>query len=87
MKKPMYAIFDNVACTYNNPFCFVNEAVALRSCSDLLDSENEISLHPDNYSCWHIADYDTETAEITVLQERKVLCRFHELQAVLNSNN
>lgn len=80
MITQVYAIFDSVANMYNKPFHQVNEAVALRTCKDLANDPNsEIAKNPDNYSLFHLGEYDDATAEFKLKACPQIKLKFHEI--------
>lgn len=79
MKTEIYTIFDTKAKIYNKPFHQVNEAVALRTATDLAnDSNSEIAKSPEDYILFYLGNYDDQSAQFE-LCEPKSICKFHEL--------
>ncbi|AXL14618.1 nonstructural protein [Microviridae sp.] len=79
MKTEIYTIFDTKAQIYNKPFHQINEAVALRTATDLAnDSNSEIAKSPQDYILFYLGNYDDQSAQFE-LCEPKSICKFHEL--------
>ena len=79
MKTEIYAIYDSKAQVYNKPFHQVNQAVAMRTATDLAnDSNSEIAKNPEDYTMFYLGNYDDQTAQFD-LCEPKSVCKFHEL--------
>ena len=67
MKLNVYSIFDSAAKAYTNPFFMHNDGLAIRAFSDNVNAEqeNNISKHPDQFTLFHIGEFDDSTGEIT----------------------
>lgn len=62
-----YAIWDIKAQAHNTPFSAVNDDVALRTFSRVVnDPEYDIYAHAADYILCHVYDFDLLTAEVTV---------------------
>ena len=80
MMVEMFIIYDSKGGLYNKPFCFINRQVALRAAADLMaDADSEIRRHPEDYSLWHIGQYDDVEGQIHLFEQRDCLVRFHEM--------
>ena len=80
MKTELYAIYDSKAEIYNKPFHQPNQAVAMRTATDLANDPNsEIAKNPQDYTMFYLGNYDDTTAQFE-LCEPKSVARFHELK-------
>ena len=62
--KKQYAILDAVASVFLNPVTFANDAEAIRWFTTTVNDpkkETMISLHPQGYTLYRLADYDDLT--------------------------
>lgn len=80
MIQNIYTVFDSKAKTYMQPFFVLNDSVAKRAMVNLLrDPEHQFSKNPEDYSLYHIGEYDDAAAAIYVPQEIQCIARCHEL--------
>lgn len=80
MKKPMFTIFDSAAQVYNNPWCQLNDATAIRSIRQaVFDPNTDIHRSPEDFSLFRIGEYDDETAHLELLPTPKLIAKAHEL--------
>lgn len=79
MKLHVYTIRDSKADTHNNPFFMVNEATALRSCAALLDREDVMRRHPEDFMLFYHGTYDDHTAKFDLLQQPQAIIQFVNL--------
>ncbi len=77
MKMQIYTIFDKQLEAYHQPFCLENDNVALRQFQDMAKKESSIAEHPEDYSLWNTATFETTTGEIETF-EIKLLAKAHE---------
>lgn len=83
-----YVIFDKKAAVYNKPFYLLNDEIALRSASDLLqDNNTDIARHPEDFILFKIGTYDDTTAILKQTSSPETICNFHELSAQLSVTN
>lgn len=81
MKTGMYVIFDQKAQIFNTPFHQPNEAVLIRTATDLRNDPNsEISKHPEDYLLYHVADYENDTGVVTAV-DKTLMINFAEIPA------
>lgn len=79
MKRNIYVIFDHKGQYYNVPFYLHNDAMAVRVLTDLVNEEgSEINKHPEDFSVFHIGEYENNHAELVPCEPRQV-ARAHEL--------
>ncbi|AXH76621.1 MAG: nonstructural protein [Microviridae sp.] len=63
MRINAYTLYDRKALTYNTPFFFPNDGMAIRALQDLVsDNDTSIGRHPADYVLYHVGFYDTERA-------------------------
>lgn len=59
MISKVFAIRDNKAEAYLQPFMFANQGEAIRAFSDAIqDGKSMFSKHPEDFVLFYIADYD-----------------------------
>lgn len=64
MKRAVCAVFDSATRLYGQPFFVAHVGAALRSFVDEVNrkaSDNQLSLHPEDFTLFHLADFDDET--------------------------
>lgn len=64
MKLKLFAIYDTKTKAYLNPFVSLNEATASRSVSAAISSDPVFSTHPDDFSLWEVASFDSTSGEV-----------------------
>lgn len=80
MKLNVYAIFDHKAKFYACPFYQQNDAVALRTATDLLaNPETEVARHPADYAMFKLGTYDDSNAKMELYPSPEHFLSFHEL--------
>ena len=58
-KVNLYAIRDNVGDFFNNPSCFMNDEIAIRSFHDLVNAgESEVANHPSDFALFRLGVFD-----------------------------
>lgn len=66
MTLNVYAIHDEKAALYMNPFFFPTQGQALRAFNDLVnDSNSTVYKHPEDYRLYHLGTYDDHTGTFT----------------------
>lgn len=69
MQLQTYAVFDVKAQAYAQPFFAANHAVAIRNFEGAVRSgNNQLGTHPEDFSLWHLGEYDDETGTFANLQ-------------------
>lgn len=63
----IYAIYDKIAEESGPLFQAKNDLIAVRNTKNML-MQNGVTV-PDDYILYHLGEYDTESMELTVLQE------------------
>lgn len=63
----MYNVKDKISEEFAPPFVAKNDAVALRQFNHLINN-----LNPQDYSLYHIGQYDSDTGLITVTLPEKI---------------
>jgi hypothetical protein len=70
MKLKIFTIFDSAASAFKQPFFMHNNGIAIRAFSDLVNSDDqnvEIAKHPEQFTLFHIGEYDDSTGSIVPL--------------------
>lgn len=82
MKLNIYSIFDKAAQAFITPFFMHNKAMAIRVFSDNVNSqeENNISKHPEQFSLFHLGEYDDSTGVIIPLEKPEVVATALEVK-------
>ena len=82
MKLKMYSFFDSAASAFTNPFFMHNDGLAIRAFQDNINSEdkNNMSLHPEQFTLFQIADWDDKAATLDPLKAPKEVARGFELK-------
>lgn len=74
MKFPLYAVRDSLV-GFGMPIIRDNDAVASRSFEyDFNRDDSPYRVHSEEYSLFHIGEYDTDTGDISPLPPRLVVC-------------
>lgn len=67
MKHHIFTIYDSKADAYLPPFFLHQKAMAIRAFTDSVNNpESSISLHPADYTLFHLGEFDDNSAEITI---------------------
>lgn len=70
MKYQVVTIFDRAAEIFNAPAFFTAVGVAVRTFSDQVnDPNNPTNKHPEDFSMYHLGEYDDQTAEFTTFEK------------------
>lgn len=86
MKTNIYVIWDAAAQVYNKPFYLHNDAVAIRSATDILRAgDTDISNSPQDFTMFRIGTYDDGDAQIDLMAKFVTVVKFHELAATLRT--
>lgn len=64
----MYSFFDSAAQAFTNPFFMHNDGLAIRAFGDNVnsDQENNMSLHPEQFTLFKLAEWDDKNATLDV---------------------
>jgi len=66
MIHKIYSVYDSKAETYTPPFFQHREAMAIRTFSDCVnDPGHTFGMHPEDYTLFHLGEYDDNLATIT----------------------
>lgn len=72
----LYTIYDEKAESYGNPFSALNDKVAIRIFEDASnDPSTQIHHHKEDFILYGLANYNEDTAEITVLDKKQYLIK------------
>lgn len=81
MKLQAFSVYDEKAQAYNTPFFQLQIAQAIRHFSDLSqDTKTTINRHPEDYSLYHIGEWDDDNASLTSFTEPRVQARASDYQ-------
>lgn len=65
MKVKVFAIWDAKAKLFGFPFCLINEGVAVRMFTEIVnDKKSQESKYPTDYALYVIGEYDQATGEV-----------------------
>ncbi|AXF52686.1 MAG: nonstructural protein [Microviridae sp.] len=56
----VFSIYDSKVGTFSSPICYRTIGQAERSFRDLLSQECDLSKHPEDYTMFHLADWNPE---------------------------
>lgn len=75
MKLKVFTFYDSAAKAYTQPFQMQNEALAMRAFMDNVNSQNEsnMTLHPDQFTLYQVAEFDDQTGTYEPLKNKKML--------------
>lgn len=61
----VYSIYDLKACVYGTPYFILNDQVAIRMFSDLVNDErSNVYRHPEDYVLYVVGSFDDSSGEI-----------------------
>lgn len=60
----MFAVFDNVAKLYLNPFLEATDGTAVRAIQDAAKGDHPFAKHPQDFTLTRLGLYDEETGEL-----------------------
>jgi hypothetical protein len=69
MKKPMFAVFDNVAKMYLTPFLETTDGTAVRAIQDAMKGDHPFAKHPQDFTLSRLGTYDESNG--TLNQDNK----------------
>lgn len=84
MIKQAYSVFDSKSETFTPPTYGITEAEVVRGFSDLLQQDNAMSRHPEDFTLFHIGEYEDDTAQFTSIPPRSVVTAI-SLKAALDN--
>ncbi|QCQ85126.1 nonstructural protein [Blackfly microvirus SF02] len=62
----IFTVYDSKVGAYNRPFFEPSKGSALRSFMDAIcDKDSQLSKHSEDYTLFHIGEYDDQTAVLT----------------------
>ncbi|QXP44228.1 MAG: nonstructural protein [Arizlama microvirus] len=65
--KIVCAIYDAKTCIYKHPFMGLTKGAAIRTFIDVVNDEgSEICRHPEDFTLFHIADYEETTGDYNI---------------------
>jgi hypothetical protein len=79
MKKPMYAVFDNVAKLYLQPFIETTDGTAVRAIQDAMKGEHPFAKHPQDFTLTRLGMYDEEKGDLDQASKADII----ELKALV----
>lgn len=78
MKKPMFAVFDNVAKMYMKPFLEITDGTAIRAMQDAMKGDNPLAQHPQDFTLTRLGMFDETDGSLDQSSKADVI----ELQAL-----
>lgn len=73
MIHKIFTVFDQAAEAYLTPFFLHSEGMAKRSFKDAIgDQSHQFGMNPEDYTLFHIGEYDDETAQIEHMYPRSL---------------
>lgn len=74
MKTSIFSVFDSKLAVYNTPFFMQREQAAIRSFTDAVnDPQTTLNKHPEDYTLFHIGDFDDDTGELIPVHPRGLI--------------
>lgn len=65
-----YAVFDEKALAYNNPFYFAHDGQATRAFMDEISNDSSmLSKHPEDYKLYRLGQFDTTSGKLDAVKE------------------
>lgn len=64
MKKPMFAVYDNVAKMYLTPFVETTDGTAVRAIQDAMKGDHPFAKHPQDFTLSRLGIYDEELGDL-----------------------
>lgn len=86
MKLIALSLFDSKTACYSRPMLIPTMQMAERVASDLMSGSSDCSRHPEDFSLFHIGEFDDSTALFSSI-EPVVLYRMHEYKAAIGGSN
>ena len=75
-KLKVYAIFDAAAKAFGPPMVFHTTGLALREFEIVAKNpDSQLNKHPEDFTCWEIGEYDTDSAVIESSVGAKALAK------------
>lgn len=80
MKSKIYAVLDRKLQAFYTPQFQANDAVAIRSLSDVLEKDGRIfSSHPEDFELWCLGTFDDDMQVGGVSPDQRLICQFTDL--------
>lgn len=78
----VFAVYDNVAKAYANPFYMQNKGMAIRAFADSVNAEeeNNLSKHPENFSLYQVAEWDDHAGTMTPVEKPVLVVTANEVR-------
>lgn len=74
MNVNFYSIYDKCAGAYIIPFVLQNDLIAIRTFGDCVNlKDHAFNKHPEDYSLYHVAQFDDNTGHIDTLPEPRLI--------------
>lgn len=71
MKLKMFAVYDQKAEAYMNPFVMQTKGQAIRAWSDTVNNDDtQFFKHPEDFTLFELAEYDDSTGAVTMHQAK-----------------
>ena len=81
MKLKIYTLHDKAAAAFTTPFFMANDGLAIRAFQDNINSDKEdnIMLHPEQFTLYQTGEFNDINGTITALGEPKIIAHGIEL--------
>ncbi|AXL14561.1 nonstructural protein [Microviridae sp.] len=80
MKKQMFSIYDSKVETWLPPFYANNKGEALRNLSNTLDSENNLSKYPEDFTLFLLGEFYENSGNIIPYESPESIIKLIELK-------
>lgn len=80
MKKQMFSIYDSKVETWMPPFYASNKGEALRNLTNTLDSENNLSKFPEDFTLFLLGEFCENSGKIKAYETSESIIKLIELK-------
>jgi len=81
VKTSVFAIWDDKAKAYMQPFFLPTVGMATRTVGDCVnDPKHNFGMHPEDYTLFRIGTFEDDTGSLTVLEPRETICSCVQLK-------
>jgi len=82
MKVAIYSILDNVSGAYGQPQVSQNDGTASRSIKDLMQRDENIRNHANDYALYRIGEFDDNTGTIVPEEKPQLVIKLGTLKEI-----
>lgn len=87
MKKYVYSIYDSKAKIHNSPFYVLNDQMAVRGCSRLVqDPNSDISFSPGDFTLYKLGTFEDTTGTFEILSPPEQIINLAFIQGLDEEN-